>query len=174
MGPGLPSLQDGKVTIHRAYTTFEAFHAAYLEHGVDAHAALVRSTHHHPVDDGEPPPVPAGHRCPDQRHHRLAWQEGRRSQRHPVIRPDASRPVRRTFAGPLRPDRGQHRLEPPSLTHAGEVRLFNAAEWVTEDGVLYSNTGYLPSRGVNQDPIHSVSSTAPTAWNLKLLEQAST
>ena len=40
-GAGFAIASDGKVTIHKGYTTFEAFYAAYLEHEVEAHAALI-------------------------------------------------------------------------------------------------------------------------------------
>jgi hypothetical protein len=169
-GAGFAIARDGKVTIHKGYTTFEAFHAAYLEHGVDAHAALVHfrittrgadgPENHHPF------PLAIGALI----HNGTIDWLGRRgegpsdTQLFARMLHDQSAEQLARLRPMIEASTGWSRFA--VLIHDGEVLLFNTPEWEEADGVLYSNNGYLPDLSFNEDSVHPASSTDPTTWIL--------
>ena len=151
-GAGFAIATDQGVVIHKGYTRIEAFLTAYREFRVDEHAALVHfrittrgensACNHHPF------PVAAGALVHNGT---IGW----------LGKPGKGPSDTALFADLLQDMTVAqwHRLRPliehstgwsrfALLTHEGEALLFNTAEWIEADGVLFSNDTYLPEPGV--------------------------
>lgn len=151
-GAGFALAKDGRVEIHKGYTTVEAFLAAYCHHRVDAHAALVHFRITTRGDNGignhHPFPLSVGALI----HNGTIGWLGRAKTGHSDTRLFADLLFDMTVDQlvRLRPmvehSTGWSRFA--VLTHSGEFLLFNRPEWIEDEGALYSNDTYLPEPGV--------------------------
>ena len=151
-GAGFAIATDQGVTIHKGYTTFNAFWTAYQHYQVDAYAAVVHfrittrgeqsARNHHPF------PVAAGALVHNGT---IGWlgQSGK-GPSDTALFADLLQDMTMAQWHRLRPliEHGTGWSRFALLTHEGETLLFNASEWEEADGALYSNDTYLPEPGI--------------------------
>lgn len=169
-GAGFAIPKDGLVHIHKGYTSFEAFHTAYLEHGVDDHPALVHfrittrgsngAENHHPfllsagalVHNGTIPWLGKVGQGRSDTHLFAELLHGFSFDQLERLRPMVENST------------GWSRFA--VLTHAGNFLLFNQAGWEEADGALYSNDSYMPDDLMKPRPSRPLVGTTPTTWDL--------
>ena len=169
-GAGFAVAEEGRVRIHKGYTSFDQFHAAYLEHDVDAHPALVHFRITTRGSDGPGNHHPFALLAGALVHNGTIPWLGKVGQGHSdtylfaeLLHEFSIEQLER-----LRPmvenSTGWSRFA--VLTHAGDFLLFNPTAWEEVDGALYSNDSYLPDEPLKSPRARRSLETTPTTWDL--------
>ena len=169
-GAGFAIASDGKVTIHKGYTTFEAFYAAYLEHEVEAHAALIHfritTRGNNEPENNHPFPLDIGALVHNGT---IDWlgkcgKGPSDTQLFARMLHDQSTEQLARLRPMIEASTGWSRFA--VLTHDGEFLLFNTPEWEQVDEVYYSNDTYQPNDLYPRFPATRAAHARQSTWEL--------